>query len=479
MVPIPVGWIFPKKDYYHERSRVSARAAIYMRASPGGGFSFGYQVLITNPAQAAFIQFLNTSYTETHGVQQNRENLELIWGVIVSTFFWGATLGSLLIQVIADSFGRKKGIVLAFVVQIASLVIAIASYFTTSYITYSISRVILGVAVSVNLGIGPMFIVECSPVACRGMISLATGFMLQLGVIAGSIAAMPETWGTDRLWWLIYALELALTVFITVPVAFIPESPRLVLFFYNLIKFFIMARNETRKAASSFKYYHGISEAEIELLVADAQSADKEDRPLVKDEKWLCGFLVSAVVMGGTVMSGIAVVSAFAFEILLTVGLDGLQASLANIIFCLVTAETWIGWCVVVTICIFYLLFTIGPGPISFFVPGELVGQRARAAAYTWVNIIMNGVRSALLAVYFPLRALLGAPLSYVLLFFAPCIITAAICYYWLPETSGKTPEQARVDMHGLPRICGTIKKSYDIEMDQKPHQSAWAAVEG
>ncbi|VDM58879.1 unnamed protein product [Angiostrongylus costaricensis] len=146
--------------------------------------------------------------------------------------------------------------------------------------------------------------------------------------------------------------------------------------------------------------------------------------------------------VGGVGVLVNSVVSAFAYEILLTVGLDGLQASLANIVFCLVAAEKWIGWCVVVTICIFNLLFTIGPGPISFFVPGELVGQRARAATYTWVNIVMNGIRSALLAVYFPLRALLGGPLSYFLLFFAPCIITAAICYYWLPETSGKTPEE-------------------------------------
>ncbi|KAJ1354061.1 hypothetical protein KIN20_010871, partial [Parelaphostrongylus tenuis] len=97
--------------------------------SLGGGFNFGYQLLITNPAQEAFIQFVNISYTETHGVQQNREALEFIWGVIVSTFFWGATVGSLLIQTVADSFGRKRGLVLTFFVQIISVLVAIASYF--------------------------------------------------------------------------------------------------------------------------------------------------------------------------------------------------------------------------------------------------------------------------------------------------------------------------------------------------------------
>ncbi|KAJ1372780.1 hypothetical protein KIN20_035030 [Parelaphostrongylus tenuis] len=466
--------------------------------SLGGGFNFGYQLLITNPAQEAFIQFVNISYTETHGVQQNREALEFIWGVIVSTFFWGATVGSLLIQTVADSFGRKRGLVLTFFVQIISVLVAIASYFTTSYIIYSISRITLGIAISVSLGIGPMFIIECSPVACRGMISMATGVMLQLGLVAGAISAMPETWGTVESWWLVYALELVLTVFITVLVAFVPDSP-----------IYLVTQSETRKAVKSLVYYHCITEAEAKLLLTDAQQASKGDESvglfgIFKDRMWLCGSLVSAVVMGGTMLSGIAAVNAFAFEILLSVGLNGLQASIANIVICFMaavgallssqlverlgrrplllstfaaiaivnavlsglmylfalTTETWIGWCVVVAICIFNLVFATGPGPVCFLVPGELVGQRARAATYTWVNIIMNGIRSVLLAFYLPLRALLGGPLCYFLLFFPPCVITVAICYYWLPETSGRTPEQARSDMNDLPRICGTIKKS-------------------
>ncbi|KAE9421855.1 hypothetical protein Angca_005572, partial [Angiostrongylus cantonensis] len=450
----------------------------------GGGFNFGYQLLITNPAQEAFIQFLNISYTEIHGVQQNQEALEFIWGVIVSTFFWGATLGSLLIQTIADWFGRKNGVILMFIVQIVSLLIAISSYFATSYIIYSISRLVLGVAISVSLGIGPMFIIECSPPACRGLISMTTGFMIQLGLVAGSITAMREMWGTVESWWLIYALELALTVFITVLVAFVPESPS-----------FLLVRNEKRKAASSFVYYHCATEAEVEMLLTDAQSVNKGDRPLGLFEIFKVRVIKSTTIsslfyfdFSNCNRFFISVVNAFAFEILLSVGLNGLQASLANIVICLMalagavlsgklveklgrrplllstfsaiaivnavlsglmylfewTSETWIGWCVVVSISIFNLVFATGPGPVCFLVPGELVGQRARAAAYTWVNIILNGVfsRSALIAVYFPFRALLGGPLSYFLLFFAPCVITVAICYYWLPETSGRTPEQ-------------------------------------
>ncbi|VDM58877.1 unnamed protein product [Angiostrongylus costaricensis] len=370
----------------------------------GGGFNFGYQLLITNPAQEAFIQFLNISYMETHGVQQNRETLEFIWGVIVSMFFWGATLGSLLIQTIADWFGRRNGVIVMFIVQIVSLLIVVISYFTTSYIIYSISRLVLGVAISVSLGIGPMFIIECSPPACRGMISMATGFMIQLGLVAGSITAMPELSAGSE------------------PNKKSCELICILSFCY---------RNESRSAVDRC--------SECQQRGSTAQS-----------------------------VRNLQMVNAFAFEILLNVGLNGLQASLANIVICLMALETWIGWCVVVAISIFNLVFATGPGPVCFLVPGELVGHRARAAAYTWVNIILNGVRSALIAVYFPFRALLGGPLSYFLLFFAPCVITVAICYYWLPETSGRTPEQARSDVDDLPRICGTTKKS-DRGVNEEP----------
>ncbi|PIO55480.1 hypothetical protein TELCIR_23133, partial [Teladorsagia circumcincta] len=126
-----------------------------------GGFNFGYQLLITNPAQLAFIQFLNDSCAETHGVREDRATLEFLWGVIVSTFFWGATVGALLIQTTADRLGRKNGIIFTFIVQIIAVALEIFSFFANSYIVFSISRIVLGAAISISLGIAPMFIIEC------------------------------------------------------------------------------------------------------------------------------------------------------------------------------------------------------------------------------------------------------------------------------------------------------------------------------
>ncbi|KAK6750325.1 hypothetical protein RB195_002350 [Necator americanus] len=476
-----------------------------LMVSIGGGFNFGYQLLITNPAQEALIQFLNDSYAEYHGTRQDRAGLEFIWGVIVSSLFWGATVGSLVIQTVADRLGRKYGIISNFVLQVFSIVLTILSFFTNSYILYTASRVLLGIAISISIGIGPMFIIECSPVACRGLISMSTGVMLQVGLVAGSITAMPEIFGTTDLWWVVYAVEGVLTFVVSVFLFCIPESPS-----------FLMSKGKKEEAEKALMFYHGITEEETQPLLAAMKNAGSGERPLglfeiFTDKTWLCGFLVGVGIMSGTILCGVAAVNAFAFEILTNVGLDPLQASLGNMVICIMAVigvlasgrlvESWgrrplliytfgglaiinslisgfmlwfesspialIGWCVVLSICCFNLLFAAGPGPICFFVAGELVGQNARAATFTWVNIAMNGFRTILLVIYFPVKNLLGGPISYFVLFFPPCAFAVTLCYFYLPETTGKTPEEARAAMKNLPRLRGGMEADPEKSQDE------------
>ncbi|VDM68140.1 unnamed protein product [Strongylus vulgaris] len=132
-------------------------------------------------------------------------------------------------------------------------------------------------------------------------------------------------------------------------------------------------------------------------------------------------------------MSGIAAINAFAFEILLSTGLNVLQASIGNIVICIMSVLgiltssffidkigrrilllstcgllaivniliaalmfgfeyakiVFFGYPLLATICIFNFVFAAGPGPVSLFITGELVGQNARSAASTWVNVFM------------------------------------------------------------------------------------------
>ncbi|VDP12487.1 unnamed protein product [Heligmosomoides polygyrus] len=247
------------------------REIVRLSANQCGGFMFGYQLLITNPAQDAFMAFLNSSYQEIHGETKDSEFIGYLWGVIVSSFFWGATAGSLLIGMIADWVGRKNGLIFTYIVQILAVIMEIISFFTNSYIMYTVSRILLGVAISISIGIGPMFVIECSPVSCRGIISMSTGVLLQCGLVVGSIVAMPEIWGTSNLWYLVYLLELVLTAGVLIIFYWAPESPS-----YTATKL-----NDDKRAERAVVYYHGISAEEaVSVVEGMKKSSVKGETPL-------------------------------------------------------------------------------------------------------------------------------------------------------------------------------------------------------
>ncbi|KAK6057294.1 hypothetical protein COOONC_05190 [Cooperia oncophora] len=123
----------------------------------------------------AFLSFLDDSYAETHGVRLKRDTLEYTWGAIVSSIFWGATISAVMIKGTANYFGRRNGIILTFIIQDIALALEVVSYFVNSYIIYAVARIVLGSAISVSIGIAPLFIIECryvspptthSPVRC-------------------------------------------------------------------------------------------------------------------------------------------------------------------------------------------------------------------------------------------------------------------------------------------------------------------------
>lgn len=57
------------------------------------------------------------------------------------------------------------------------------------------------------------------------MTSLANGVMLQTGLVAGAVLAMPLVFGNVDDWWKLYGVEMALTTILVLLVPFIHDSP--------------------------------------------------------------------------------------------------------------------------------------------------------------------------------------------------------------------------------------------------------------
>ncbi|KAK0415293.1 hypothetical protein QR680_011874 [Steinernema hermaphroditum] len=480
-----------------ERTFPGVRLAfVAILVSIGGAFNFGYQLVITNPSQDAFIRFLNSSLVEHYGADLTIIQLENIWSAIVAILFVGAIGGSLNIRFVAERFGRLKGLIGSFALSAVFLVLSIVSYFVDSIELYTISRAILGYTYGLIIGLSGLYLAESSPKRCRGFVSMATGLSVQLGTVIGSVVAMPNIFGTEHLWWLIYAVEAVALIVVTVPLVFAHDSPS-----------YLFHKGDVDGARKSIKFFHACGKVGVREVIKEMKEhMDDEDKTLgmfqvLKDKTALRGTLVGSVVTLAMAFSGMPVVDAFAVDILLNCGLDIHAASYGNLFLTIVSVlgivgssfvverfgrrslllfsnfaiiltnlaifglmfafdllqYAWIGFTLIAAIAVFIVFFATGPGPLCYFVTSELVGQRERSAAQSWNTLIQMIARAIILAAYLPMKNAIGGSFAYLILFVAPMAFAEVVIYFYLPETKNRNLKEVHFAIDDLPKLkCGS-----------------------
>uniref|UniRef100_A0A1I7X4L2 MFS domain-containing protein n=1 Tax=Heterorhabditis bacteriophora TaxID=37862 RepID=A0A1I7X4L2_HETBA len=174
--------------------------------SLGGSFHFGYQLALTNPAQEAFIQFLNETigrqfvHHGSHELKASTLSIPSIWLYIISRVCMGLS--------VSLSLG------------LAALFLSEARYFCNINFNFSLSGERDGqskVATSFSsnqvsvLLVAWIVALSCwkvkptpgkarNPKECRGSIGMITGTCVQFGTVVGSVIAMPQIFGTFDLW---------------------------------------------------------------------------------------------------------------------------------------------------------------------------------------------------------------------------------------------------------------------------------------
>ncbi|ESX01044.1 hypothetical protein KL918_002686 [Ogataea parapolymorpha] len=147
-------------------------------------------------------------------------------GLMISIFNIGCALGGLTLGRLADSKGRKVGIMLTMIVYIVGIVIQIASI--KSWVQFFIGRIISGLAVGSVSVLCPMFISETSPKEIRGALVSSYQLMITLGIFLGYCT----TYGTyhnyddSRQWRIPLGLCFAWALLMIFGMTFMPESPR-------------------------------------------------------------------------------------------------------------------------------------------------------------------------------------------------------------------------------------------------------------
>ncbi|CAB3406808.1 unnamed protein product [Caenorhabditis bovis] len=436
-------------------------ALVAILVSFGSSFNFGFQLLITNPAQGAFLK----------------------WSFIVAIFFLGSVIGAFLIRVISERFGRKNGLILSISLQFTSCVMAIVSFFIVNHYMYTFSRLLMGTGITTSMGIAAIFVTEASPLHCRGITSLINGVLLQFSLSVGAILAMPQLLGTPSLWYLLYVFEMIIITIVLILLPFIHDSPG-----------HLASNSKPHKTAHSIEFYHSISKAHAEdeasrLMDTHIMLPGTSKKSLMsvwRDPFVRRGTFLGMVVTFSMAMSGITVINAFAFEILLNTGLEKYEASIANAFVCLFslagilvstriidhhgrrplllstfaalavvnviivglmyaheyTETHLVGYLLVASICLFNFVFAMGPGPVSLFISGELVPHSYRSASSTWSNAIMASSRFIILSIYLPVKNMSSEYIAYAIFFIAPMIAAVALLYFILPESKNKSPEE-------------------------------------
>lgn len=308
--------------------------------------------------------------------------LQNIWSFVVAILFLGALGGSFSIRFIADWIGRKKGLYISIAAGVLGGGMAIASKFVSSLVfltdqliqfqiplfeLYIASRIVMGWSVAVSLGLSALFLSEARLVAYQ--LNIWTCF-----IVLNRIEELLEWWqehafswelSADQLWpchrsseqkisgknfhinwtpiklcrWCIYATEIGIMLLFGAALPFFPESPG-----------FLIQRGATEAATKSLQFYYVCDHTEAQKHLNEIKDEQKsstryltteiqETRSISRKFKMMDVVrkkslrdkaFIGVVVTFAMSFSGVAVINAFAFEILKDTGLTVLEASLAN-----------------------------------------------------------------------------------------------------------------------------------------------------
>jgi SP family sugar:H+ symporter-like MFS transporter len=147
-----------------------------------GGFLFGFDTAVINGA----VPVLRDMFTDPAGTFRagfGVDQVDVVVGQAVALALVGAAIGAFTAGPITNRIGRKKSMVIAAILFLAS---AIGSGMPATIIDFTIWRFIGGLAFGAASVIAPAYIAEVSPAPMRGRL----GSMQQLAIVIGIFVAL-------------------------------------------------------------------------------------------------------------------------------------------------------------------------------------------------------------------------------------------------------------------------------------------------
>uniref|UniRef100_A0A915LD02 Major facilitator superfamily (MFS) profile domain-containing protein n=1 Tax=Romanomermis culicivorax TaxID=13658 RepID=A0A915LD02_ROMCU len=217
-----------------------------LAASFGSSFIFGYNIGCINSAGdtikrwiAESLEYKPTNFTSNEYSSdeeflknlsdEQKENMESIWSLVVSLFPLGAIFGGVMTGLVADKFGRKGGMLINNILTFAGGLPMFLSKASGSHYLLYVGRFIIGLNCGLNSGLAPMYLTEISPVNYRGLLGTVNQLLVTIAILVSNILGLESLWGNASTWIYLLGFTMVPAVYQLIALPFCPESPRYLL----------------------------------------------------------------------------------------------------------------------------------------------------------------------------------------------------------------------------------------------------------
>ncbi|XP_078497288.1 solute carrier family 2, facilitated glucose transporter member 9-like isoform X1 [Lissotriton helveticus] len=449
--------------------------SVGLLSSFGSSMLYGYNLAVVNSPAEHIKAFYNVTWYQRFNEPMTQESLTLMYSVTVSIFALGGMLGSLLVGILVNRFGRKGTLVnSAPLVFLAGGLMGCSRILELPELVVA-GRFITGIHSGISLSVVPMYLGEIAPKNLRGFLGLLPSIFICLGVFTAQVLGLPELLGKDADWPLFLSLVVVPTFIQLLLLPWFPESPR-----YLLIE-----KNNVHAAVAALRRFLGKHDVddivaemkEEQLSLTSVESVAVHQLLCDRSVRWQ---LISVVVINmGMQLSGIDAIWFYTNSIFenagvplaeipyTTVGTGAIEV-VAGFIGCftverlgrrplMIWGFSFMGLCCagitlalvlqdkapwmryVSVACVIGIIagFCIGPAGIPFIMTGELFKQSHRSAAYI-VGGSLNWLSNFTVGFVFPFLQMSAGAFCY-LVFCGICFLVALYVFFIIPETKNKT----------------------------------------
>ena len=438
-----------------------------------GGLLFGYDWVVVGGAKIFYEPFFHL------------ENSAALRGWAMSSALVGCLVGALLSGSWSDRYGRKKMLIVASALFVAS---AVGTGAVDSFFWFNVYRIVGGLGIGIASNVSPVYIAEVSPAAVRGKFVSINQLTIVLGILLAQLAnwqigayftsgaeTLSET-SVEWAWrWMFWA-ELVPAGLFFILSFLIPESPRWLAAVgrkenAGLILTRIAGKDYARQTLAELEQLTGQQEEKVHwrsLLQPNVRDVLLIGIVLAVFQQWCginvifnyaheifsaAGYAVSDVLMN-IVVTGITNVI-FTFVAIYTVDKWGRRtlmfvgsAGLALIYFLLGSGYFWevSGWPMLLLVVLAIACYAMSLAPVVWVVLSEIFPVRIRGMAMA-LSTFFLWVASFLLTYTFPiLNEAVGAA-GIFWLYGGICLAGFLFIRAKLPETKGKTLEELEKEL--------------------------------